>query len=44
MVDQITITKKELPELKIWLERKNKVLLEINEIGKNSIRVFVKNN
>ena len=41
--NQITIQKKELPELKKWLEKKNKKILKIIELEKDSIRVIVEN-
>jgi len=40
--DQITIQRKELPEFKKWLLKKEKDILEIIELGNNSIRVIVK--
>ena len=39
--EQITIQKKELPGLRKWLEKKNKKVSEIIELGKESIRVIV---
>jgi hypothetical protein len=41
MADQITIQKKELPELKKFLEKKNKKIKEIVDLGKEAIRVIV---
>jgi hypothetical protein len=41
--EQITIQKKELSELKKWLEKKNKKVLRIIELEKDSIRVIVEN-
>lgn len=42
--EQITIQKKELPELKKWLEKKNKKILKTIKLREGSIRVMVKNN
>lgn len=39
--EQITITKKELPELKKWLEKKNKKILEIIKLGNKSIKIII---
>lgn len=41
--EQITIPKKELSNLKKWLEKKNKKIIKIIELEKDSIRVIVKN-
>jgi hypothetical protein len=40
--EQITIQKKELPELKKWLKSRNKNILEIIELEKESIKVIIK--
>jgi hypothetical protein len=42
--EQITIQKKELPRLKNWLKSKNKKILRLIELGKESIRVIVSKN
>lgn len=42
--DQISIQKKELPKLKKWLEKKDKKIVEIIEIGDQGIRVIVIDN
>ncbi len=42
--EQITIEKKELPELKEFLKKKNKKILKIIELEEGGIRVMVKNN
>lgn len=39
--EQITIQKKELPNLKKFLKKKNKSILEIVELGGKSIKVIV---
>ena len=44
MADQITIQKKELPELKKWIVKKNKKIIEIIDLGKEAIRVIVEDN
>jgi len=38
--EQITIEKKELQELKKWLEKKNKKIIKIIDLGKKNIRII----
>tara|TARA_Y100000310_G_C20337220_1_gene648084 strand:- start:349 stop:486 length:138 start_codon:yes stop_codon:yes gene_type:complete len=40
--EQITIQKKELPELKKWLEKKNKEILEIVGLENKTLKVIIK--
>lgn len=42
--DQITIQKKELSEFKKWLEKKNKKIIKIIELEKDSIKVMIEDN
>lgn len=43
-IEAITIQKRELPELKKWIKKKNKNILKIIDLGKGGIKVMVQDN
>jgi len=42
--ESVTIQKRELLEFKEWAKKKNKKIVEIVELGKESIKVMIEDN